>query len=101
LAKAYRITADDRYARELKELWYDWQRKNPYPIGINWASTLEVAFRAHSWLWAAFLLEGTAADSVPFRAAMAQAIAQAAWFIERFLSTYFAPNTHLLGEGVV
>ena len=22
------------------------------------------------------------------------------WYIERFLSTYFSPNTHLLGEGV-
>src|SRR5581483_11209302 len=28
------------------------------------------------------------------------ALHQHGWYIERYLSTYFAPNTHLLGEGV-
>jgi hypothetical protein len=100
LAKAYRLTGDARFARGLMELWYDWRRKNPYPIGINWTSTLEVALRAHSWLWAEFLLEGAAEDAPAFRADLEAAMARSAWYIERFLSTYFAPNTHLMGEGV-
>jgi hypothetical protein len=99
LAKAYRITADERFARDLKNLWDAWRRENPYPLGINWASTLEVAFRALSCAWAAFLLEGTPADSEEFQAGVAREIARAGWFIRRFLSTYFSPNTHLLGEG--
>ncbi|HEU0054373.1 MAG TPA: alginate lyase family protein, partial [Longimicrobium sp.] len=101
LAKAYRITDDARFAAGLEELWYDWRRKNLYPLGVNWASTLEVAFRAASWMWAAFLLEGTAADSARFQRDIAMELAHAGWYIERFLSTYFAPNTHLLGEGAV
>jgi hypothetical protein len=99
LAKAYRLTGDERYAGDLKNLWDDWRRKNPYPLGINWASTLEVAFRALSCAWAAFLLEGTPADSDEFQAGIAREIARAGWYIRRFLSTYFSPNTHLLGEG--
>ena len=99
LAKAYRMTGDQRFAAGLKELWYDWRRKNPYPVGVNWASTLEVAFRALSLLWAAFLLEGTPADSEAFQRDTTREVARSAWYISRFLSTYFSPNTHLLGEG--
>src|SRR5215469_3680863 len=51
LAKAYRLTGDARYAQELFRKWYDWHEQNPYGIGINWASSLEVAFRSLSWLW--------------------------------------------------
>jgi hypothetical protein len=99
LAKAYRVTGDERFAAGLKDLWYDWRRKNPYPMGVNWASTLEVAFRALSLLWAAFLLEGTPADSEAFQRDTTREIARSAWYISRFLSTYYSPNTHLLGEG--
>jgi hypothetical protein len=100
LAKAYRLTGDERLAATLKELWYDWSRKNPYPVGMNWTSTLEVALRAISWVWTGFLLEGTAADSSDFQRDLARGLARAGWYIQRFLSTYFSPNTHLLGEGV-
>jgi len=57
LAKAYRLTNDHRFASELIDQWRHWQRENPYPRGINWASSLEVAFRSISWLWVYFLLE--------------------------------------------
>ena len=99
LAKAYRMTGDERFAAGLEDLWYDWRRKNPYPMGVNWASTLEVAFRTLSLMWAAFLLEGTPADSEAFQRDTTREIARSAWYISRFLSTYFSPNTHLLGEG--
>jgi hypothetical protein len=99
LAKAYRITGEERFAAGLKELWYDWRAGNPYPVGVNWASALEVAFRALSWLWVDFLLEETPAGSAAFRRDLTCEIARAAWYIQRYLSTYFSPNTHLLGEG--
>ena len=43
LAKAYRLTRDRRYANEIFNQWRHWHAENPYPVGINWASTLEVA----------------------------------------------------------
>jgi hypothetical protein len=92
LAEAWRFTGEERFRDELMAQWHHWQRENPYPIGINWASTLEVAFRALSWLWIAALYPPARQDLLP-------ALAQHGWYIERYLSTYFSPNTHLLGEG--
>jgi hypothetical protein len=100
LAKAYRLTGETRFAESLKTSWYDWVLRNPYPLGINWASTLEVAFRALSWMWMMFLLEDTPAASAGFQRDVTREIARAAWYIDRFPSTYFSPNTHLLGEGI-
>ena len=31
-----------------------WMDANPPKLGINWASSLEVAFRSMSWLWALY-----------------------------------------------
>jgi hypothetical protein len=100
LAKAYRLTGNGGYADELFRQWYDWQQQNPYPIGINWASSLEIAFRSLSWLWVWHLLEGCSVVPSQFASDLARALMQNGRHIERYLSTYFAPNTHLLGEAV-
>jgi len=100
LAKAYRFTEHPRYAEELFRQWYHWREQNPYPIGINWASSLEVAFRTLSWLWVWHLLEGSPVVPQPFAVDLHRALILNGRHIERYLSTYFAPNTHLLGEAV-
>ena len=99
LAKAYRLTGDDRYADEILRQWRHWWAENPYAIGINWASSLEAAFRSLAWLWTYHLLQG--APGLPnFREEWLRGLALHGRHIERYLSTYFSPNTHLLGEGV-
>ena len=98
LAKAWRLTGDDRYVNELVAQWYDWQRANPYPLGINWGSSLEVAFRSLSWLWAKFLLGDCRALPAGFENDLLRGLARNGLYIESFLSTYFSPNTHLIGE---
>jgi hypothetical protein len=100
LAKAYRLTDDSRFASEMITQWRHWQKENPYPRGINWASSLEVAFRSLSWLWAYFLLEGTPMMTPEFQEEWLHAMALSGRHIELYLSTYFSPNTHLLGEAV-
>jgi hypothetical protein len=100
LAKAYRLTGEERYTRELLAQWYDWHRHNPYGIGINWASSLEVAFRSLSWLWVRSLLDDCSIVPEGFAADVVRALMLNGRHIETFLSTYFSPNTHLLGEGV-
>src|SRR5438874_955371 len=55
-AKAYWLTGREQLITELLALWYHWQKENSYPIGVNWASSLEVAFRSLSWLWVRHLL---------------------------------------------
>ena len=53
LAKAYRLTGDDRFANEVLAQWKHWHAEKPYPRGINWASSLEVAFRSLTWIYGA------------------------------------------------
>jgi hypothetical protein len=100
LAKAYRLTGDPKFSNELVALWKHWQSANPYPIGMNWASSLEVAFRSLSWLWVYFLLEGTPAMTAELRQQWMHGLALSGRHINTYLSTYFSPNTHLLGEAV-
>jgi hypothetical protein len=100
LAKAYRLTDDRRYADEIFKQWRQWHGENPFAIGINWASSLEVAFRSLSWIWMYQLLVGTPALPPEFRNEWLRAQALNGRYIERYLSTYFSPNTHLLGEAV-
>jgi Heparinase II/III-like protein/Heparinase II/III N-terminus len=100
LAKAYRLTDEQHYADEIFKQWRHWHAENPYAIGINWAGSLEVAFRSFSWIWMYQLLEGTPALPQEFRKEWLRALAVNGRYIERYLSTYFSPNTHLLGEAV-
>ena len=53
LAKAQLLSGNknDKCVRELTAQWRSWTNANPYPLGINWGSTLEVAFRSLSWIW--------------------------------------------------
>jgi hypothetical protein len=100
LAKAYLLTQESRYVEELFHLWYDWQKKNPYPIGIHWASSLELAFRSLSWIWVHHLLQASPAMPASFPNDLTAALELHGRHIETYLSTYFSPNTHLLGEAV-
>lgn len=99
LALAYRLTGDPRYAEECFAQWDHWQRENPYLRGINWASSLELAFRAWSWIWMIRLLAGSQVMTGKRLGNFTGALAQHADFIAANLSTYYSPNTHLLGEG--
>jgi len=100
LAKAFRLSGDQKFVSELFRQWEHWHVENPYPIGINWASSLEVAFRSLSYLWVYFLLANSPVMSEGFRAALIRSLAVSGHHIDCYLSTYFSPNTHLLGEAV-
>ncbi len=58
LGQAYWITGDKKYAREFVAQVSDWIESNPWPWGVNWACTMDVAIRAVNWLWGlAFFLD--------------------------------------------
>src|SRR5262249_30094597 len=76
----------------------DWMDANPFLRGINWASALEVAFRALSWIWVWQMAGGEMPQ--PLRRRFLTTLFRHGCFLERNLSVYFSPNTHLLGEAV-
>ena len=51
LARAYRLTGDARTWMKFARNWKAGSPDNPFHRGTNWASALEVAFRALSWIW--------------------------------------------------
>jgi hypothetical protein len=98
LAKAYRLTGDDKFAREIFAQWTHWQKENPYPMGINWASSLEVGYRSLSWIWTYFLLRESPLFTDDLREQWQRALGINGRHVANYLSTFFSPNTHLLGE---
>src|SRR2546427_3460001 len=100
LGQAYRLTEDERYAETFAGCIGDWMRTNPPGMGINWASSLEVALRLISWCWALFLFRRSKALCQELFLNVLEAISSHATHVERYLSYYFAPNTHLTGEAL-
>ncbi len=49
LGQAYRLTEDERYAKEIAYELADFMVANPIGIGINWTCTMDVALRALNW----------------------------------------------------
>jgi hypothetical protein len=98
LAQAWRLTGDARYKGELFAQVESWLRHNPIQRGINWASALEVAFRALSWTWVYHLT--AAAMPEDFRRRFLTELYRHGLHLDANLSVYFSPNTHLLGEAV-
>ena len=100
LGQAYAYTGDERYARAFAEHTSAWIAANPPKLGINWASSLEVAFRAMSWLWALHLFRGSPALTPALYARVVGVLHVHGRHLETYLSTYFSPNTHLTGEAL-
>jgi hypothetical protein len=110
LGRAYCLTRDTRYRVGFIEQLESWLAANPPRTGINWASMLELAFRTLSWTWALHLFVESSGDA---HHGDEMERGESAWtvdlllglhaqlnLVERHLSTYFSPNTHLLGEAL-
>lgn len=100
VALAWRLTGEERYAQFVVATLRDWMRANPPGIGINWASSLEVSFRLIAWCWLLKLLADSPALSAQFRETMRDWIRLHAMHVEKYMSHYFSPNTHLTGEAL-
>jgi uncharacterized heparinase superfamily protein len=100
LAQAYRLTGDTSHARVALAAIRAWMCDNPPGMGLNWASSLEAALRLISWTWTWSLLRDAAPLTREVRDVLAGAIVAHATRVERYLSHYFSPNTHLTGEAL-
>jgi hypothetical protein len=49
LGQAFRLSGDDRFAREIADELDDFVEANPIGVGVNWTCTMDVALRAVSW----------------------------------------------------
>jgi len=100
LGQAYRFTREECYAECFAAAVRDWLLANPPGIGINWTSSLEVALRLISWCWALVLFGPSPTLSPQLFLEVLAGLRAHALHIERYLSHYFSPNTHLTGEAL-
>jgi hypothetical protein len=100
LGQAYALTGDERYATTFGSHVESWIAANRAKVGINWASSLEVSFRAMSWIWALHFFRASDALTPALHSRVLGYLYLHARHIERYLSTYFSPNTHLTGEAL-
>jgi uncharacterized heparinase superfamily protein len=100
LGRAYAITGDDRYASLITDHLGSWMEDNPPKCGINWSSSLELAFRAIAWIWALSLVRQSSRVTGRLYVRALKYLYLHARHIEGNLSTYFSPNTHLTGEAL-
>jgi hypothetical protein len=104
LAQAWHLSRDPRYARACEALIDSWFTACPYPRGVNWTSSLELALRLVNWSFAwhmlggetAILFEGHAGQALRLR--WLASVRQHCHFIAGHLSHHSSANNHLLGE---
>ncbi|MBC8086100.1 MAG: hypothetical protein H7Z40_02460, partial [Phycisphaerae bacterium] len=98
--QAFAYTGDERWPKAFVRMLDGWLDTNPPTIGMNWCSSLEVSYRAISWLWALQLMRDAHAVDARFKARVLASLQAHGRHLERYLSTYFSPNTHLTGEAL-
>ena len=102
LAQAWHLTGEEKYASGCRGLLDSWLEQCPYPLGVNWTSSLENAVRLINWAIAWHLLASSLVFSgevgMMFRRRWLGSIYQHCHFISGFLSRYSSANNHLLGE---
>jgi hypothetical protein len=100
LAQGYFLTGDEELADVMLALLDQWFDQNPPGRGVNWTSSLEVAFRAIVWCW----IWNLSCRSPGWTDARTGRFLVTLWHharhVERFDSIHHSPNTHLTGEGL-
>ena len=100
LAQGYWITRRQEFAHAAVALIDSWIAQNPPGIGINWISTVDVAFRTIAWCWVWTLTADCDAWTDERVCRLLWAVAQCGQFIARYDSVHHSPNTHLTGEAL-
>lgn len=104
LAQAYHLSGDMRYAKGAQAFLESWFDQCPYPLGVNWTSSLELAIRLVNWSFTWHLLGGSSSslfaseEGQRFQRRWLDCIYQHCHFIAGFLSRHSSANNHLYGE---
>ena len=106
LAQAWHLSGDRAYLQGAKTLLDSWFEQCPYPLGINWTSSLEISIRLLNWSFAWYLLGGEESSmfgdpaGAAFRRRWLDSIYQHCFFVSKHFSRYSSANNHLFGEYV-
>ncbi|MBN2560120.1 MAG: alginate lyase family protein [Phycisphaerae bacterium] len=96
--RAYRLTGDERYAREAAAQLQGWMEQCPFGMGMNWRSPLELAIRLINWVWTLELIRPATVVSDGLFERVLGAAYRHLWEISRKYSRFSSANNHLVGE---
>lgn len=98
LARAWRASGNEKYARAIKEQLESWFEQCPYGYGMNWRSPMELAIRLINWIWAIDLTLESGIFSGAFRDHLLHSIYLHLREVTRKYSQGSSANNHLIGE---
>ena len=97
LGMAYRLSGEGKFADKIFVLLGDWLRENPYPMGVNWTSGIELGTRIANLAWGLSFLHGY--DLPPEKSEL---LGRFAWLhgrhLFRYPSKYSSNNNHAIAE---
>jgi hypothetical protein len=100
LAAASALTGERAYAGEVADQLAGWIAQNPPAVGIHWVESIEPALRLLTWLWTLPLIADAPGFSPEAGGAVLRSVLAQARHVAANLSTYTAPNTHLIAEAL-
>ena len=98
LGRAYRLSGDKEFADAVVEQIDSWLTQNPYGVGMNWRSGLELGLRLINWVWALDLIKESEAVDDQLRHRILDSVSRHIWEIDRKYSRGSSVNNHLIGE---
>ena len=98
LARTYHSSRDEKYAKAVAEQIESWLDQNPYGLGMNWRSGLELGLRLINWVWAFDLVKDSQAISGEIYQRFMDSVSRHIWEIDRKYSRGSSVNNHLIGE---
>jgi len=97
LGITFQITNDQRFADKIFLLLSDWLEANPYPIGVNWTSGIELALRISNLVWALSFLKNYPINKEQ-KVLINRFIYIHAHHLIRYPSKYSSNNNHAIAE---
>jgi len=98
LGRAYRTTGELKYAEAIVKLIESWLDQNPFGMGMNWRSPMELSIRMINWVWALDLIRDTGLFSGAFKYRVLQSVYLHLWDVTRKFSKGSSANNHVIGE---
>lgn len=96
LAIAYSRTKEEKYLIHFSAYLGEWLEQNPFMMGVNWSSSLELGIRLVNWTICWHIVQDKI-DPV-LREKWIISVNQHCWYINKNYSKYSSANNHLIGE---
>jgi hypothetical protein len=101
VAAAYRSTRDAELAARAYQIIDSWCAANPYLVGINWASPMDIATRLAVWSQTLAALADAPPPAEERAARIVRSILRQADYLTSHFSEWPIPNNHLVGESAL